>query len=278
MTESSLIHMLLSAQTMEPARIIFALVLIINVELILGEFVATKVGDSANFTATCTDKALYLTTQDNSRVVATLSGGVWTPGPGYRDRIQHHSTSCVSLTRVNYNDDGFYEFICDSSNPTLIQLEVVTPVEVPVTEGDPVRLQCHSFTAGSSAKSAKWEKDGALLFELDPSSKETRVETGYRGRLNVSEPDWHLKGDVSVTLDRVKPEDRGDYLCYGHDKEGRRKLVACRVIVKERNPDETTCAPPPACVSGPLFSVLGLQACNICHHVTFQRLFVLSPL
>ncbi|XP_039678537.1 uncharacterized protein LOC120573120 [Perca fluviatilis] len=75
-----------------------------------------------------------------------------------------------------------------------------------------------------------------------------RYGTGFEGRLSLS-PRWKLSGDLTVTLQGVKPEDQGDFFCYVQDKDPTRPregLSAVRLKIREKNPDQTTCPPPTA--------------------------------
>ncbi|XP_045921638.1 uncharacterized protein si:dkey-22i16.9 [Micropterus dolomieu] len=226
---------------------VLAIVFFLFGTCVKGKLVSANPEKSANLTAIekCTDgEEFRLMTHDMTLTVASLVGGVWTPESGYNGRIKHHSELSVILTPVNYNDNGLYEFTCGSRVVTVIELEVITTCDVSVTEGDTVTLPCHSFTAGGSAKVIRWEKDGELVIELDPSSEEIRYAAKFERRVSVS-PDWHLKGDTSLTFERVESDDQGDFVCHAQDKDGKRKPVAVRMRVKKCNLDQTTSKPPP---------------------------------
>lgn len=217
-------------------------------------------GDSVTLTAReeC-DKLILIhrLKDDRALAVATSVDDVWMPHESYRDRIEHRSKLSVTLTRVNYNDNGFYEFTCGSRVVTTIQLKVFLPFGISATEGEQVKLPCHSYTADKPAKPIRWEKNGELVFEQQQPSGEIRYGTGFKGR-NVSvSPDWYSNGDVSLTFGRAQPEDEGVYVCYTDGPERTRgEPAAVRVkITTKRNPDQITCAPQIVPVSASTYSL-----------------------
>ncbi|KAI3375636.1 hypothetical protein L3Q82_003949 [Scortum barcoo] len=143
-----------------------------TVVAISSESIVAKLGESVNFTFTarCASGGLKLMTRDNSRTVAELIHGVWTPGEDYRDRIRHISASEVALFHINYNDEGWFEFMCGGRSVHLIQLETVRIYEAEGEGGGaaqaPVRLLHHQ--GGPTRSRWRWEKDGELVLELDP--------------------------------------------------------------------------------------------------------------
>uniref|UniRef100_A0A8P4G9X3 Ig-like domain-containing protein n=1 Tax=Dicentrarchus labrax TaxID=13489 RepID=A0A8P4G9X3_DICLA len=211
-----------TAMAPTPLILFFA---VLSVKSVLGK-IYVNVRDSVTLTENCTeDKDFILKTRDNTVMVAQRVNGVWTPGEVYKTRIKPVSSSSVNLTRVNYNDIGFYEFTCGRrvlSNP--VYLKVVTPVNLSATEGQTVELPCRSVTAG-----------------LDPSSGGIRNGTGYEGRVSVP-ADWKLTGDFSLTLDRVQLEDEGQFICF-IDKAGTRTRgdpAAVMMKVNKKTPNQTT--------------------------------------
>ncbi|XP_044038861.1 uncharacterized protein si:dkey-22i16.9 [Siniperca chuatsi] len=213
-----------------------------------GQRLTANIGDSVDLITSenCKiDEEFKLMTHDSSRTVATLVNGVWTPAEGYKGRIKHNATYRVVLTDVNYNDNGLYEFTCGRHVVSLTELEVLPFEDVDVTEGETVTLPCYAFTAREPAegKPPKWERNGELVAEPNFTSREIRYGTGFEGRVTVSS-DWSSKGDLSLTLEGVKLEDQGDFICHGHDKKGERKTVAMRLRVSNpSNPDQTACPP-----------------------------------
>ncbi|XP_078132380.1 uncharacterized protein LOC144534356 [Sander vitreus] len=214
----------------------------------LGRDIFAYLGDSVTLTASeeCENwKVIHRLKDDRALDVATSVDGVWMMHESSRVRIERGSKLSVVLTRVNYNDNGFYEFTCGSRVVTTIRLEVFLPFDISVTEGEQVKLPCHSYTADKPAKPIRWEKDGELVYERQQPSGEIRYGTGFKGR-NVSlSPNWYSIGDLSLTLGRAQPEDEGVYVCYT-DRPERTKGEPAAVRVKittKRNPDQITCAP-----------------------------------
>ncbi|XP_051256443.1 uncharacterized protein LOC127363688 isoform X1 [Dicentrarchus labrax] len=233
-----------TAMAPTPLILFFA---VLSVKSVLGK-IYVNVRDSVTLTENCTeDKDFILKTRDNTVMVAQRVNGVWTPGEVYKTRIKPVSSSSVNLTRVNYNDIGFYEFTCGRrvlSNP--VYLKVVTPVNLSATEGQTVELPCRSVTAGVAVGLIGWERNGELVCELDPSSGGIRNGTGYEGRVSVP-ADWKLTGDFSLTLDRVQLEDEGQFICF-IDKAGTRTRgdpAAVMMKVNKKTPNQTTSRPPP---------------------------------
>ncbi|XP_038587638.1 uncharacterized protein LOC119912496 [Micropterus salmoides] len=233
---------------MAPASMLFAVILIFTANRVLGELICSKLGDSVHLSANekCSDgerfQVIHRLKDDSIRTVATLVDGVWMPQEDYKGRVKQHSASSIVLTCVNYNDNGLYELTCGSRD-TLIELEVMPFDDVSAPEGDTVTLPCHSFTAGEPAKRVRWERNRELVAELDTSSGEVRYGTEFERRVSVS-PDY-MKGNTSLTFDRVKFDDQGDFLCHAQDKDGKRKPVAVRMRVNKKNPGQTTSKPPP---------------------------------
>ncbi|XP_030609946.1 uncharacterized protein LOC115797500 [Archocentrus centrarchus] len=186
---------------------------------------------------------------DSPRTVATLVNGVWTPGDRYRERVEHSSTLSVWLTRVNYNDKGYYEFTCAGQVVTTIELEVlmISNNNLSVAEGDTVTLPCYFQTAGDSVDFLVWERNGEPVLNQSLSG-ELRYGTGFEGRVSVRS-DWFEVGELSLTVERVQLEDRGDFFCFVHKSSRQRRErgspAAVRVMVNERRLDQTTSAPVP---------------------------------
>ncbi|XP_030285676.1 leucine-rich repeat and immunoglobulin-like domain-containing nogo receptor-interacting protein 1-B [Sparus aurata] len=175
-------------------------------------------------------------TDTSSRSVANRVGGVWKPADDYKDRIHHVSASSVNLTRVNFNDDAFYEFTCKSDLMKTIQLTVIFPYDVRVSEGETARIPCYSSTEGLQGGSARWERDGELVLGQNRSSGQPE------GRLSVS-PDWIQTGDLSLTVKDAQLEDGGNYVCYTVDGNGEktrgRSPAAVKVTVQRSRPAPT---------------------------------------
>lgn len=229
---------------------------LLGVKCVLGDFVTLGKPVNFSWTQTCTDGREFTLIRrlrdDKPVTVARREDGVWkasttvTFGLNYTDRIENQSDLAVAITHTNYNDEGLYEFTCGGSVVTSIQLEVVIPIPLYVSEGETVQLPCHSVTAGEPVKSVRWEKERQLVIEVDPSSGKITYGTGSGGKVSVP-PDWFSQGDLTLTLSRADLQDRGDYFCYIQGENGKRRRAAASLTVK-RSPDQTT-TPPPACVS-----------------------------
>ncbi|KAF1380883.1 hypothetical protein PFLUV_G00168660 [Perca fluviatilis] len=216
------------------------------VGLALGEDISAYLGDSVTLNASeeC-DKFILIhrLTDDTPVTVANYVDDVWKPHGSYGDRTEHRSSISVRLTRINYNDNGHFEFTCGSRVVTTIQLKVFEIFNISVTEGEQVTLPYHFYTADKPAKPIRWKKDGELVFEQQQPSGEIRYGTGFKGR-NVSlSPDWYSNGDLSLTFGRAQPEDEGVYICYTDGQRTRGDRAVRVKITTKRNPDQITCAP-----------------------------------
>nr|XP_046249403.1 uncharacterized protein si:dkey-22i16.9 [Scatophagus argus] len=187
--------------------------------------------------------------RSHDQTVARLIKDAWQADEVYAGRIVHNSTSSVILNDVNYNDGGHYVFTCgerDVSHP--FHLEVVVPFDRTVTEGAASTLPCHASTVGESVKRVRWEKHGDLVLEQDLSSREVRYGTGFEGKASVS-PDWHSRGDLSLTLKGVYPADEGDYVCYSEHEDGKRRTrgdpATVRLRINRSDMSHMTCSPTP---------------------------------
>ncbi|KAI3375638.1 hypothetical protein L3Q82_003955 [Scortum barcoo] len=276
-------------------------------------------------------------TRDNSRTVAELIHGVWTPGEDYRDRIRHISASEVALFHINYNDEGWFEFMCGGQIRPPHPAGDRQDLRAEGHGGGPLRLPCDSSSnrGGRQEAGEVGERRGARLGagpglrgEQDPDIEAERVrrslarrggrvgELGARraggpGRLHLlqlrpggqeeacgpegdrggetaehkpaasistyagevgerrgarlgagpglrgeQDPDIEAgrvrrslgaaEGDASGSLERVQPEDRGDYICSSYDQEGKRRRVALRVTVEERQLNTSPPHPSPS--------------------------------
>ncbi|XP_031591251.2 uncharacterized protein LOC116316766 [Oreochromis aureus] len=196
---------------------------------------------------------IYRLRDDSPRTVAQLVNGVWIPGESYRERVEHSSTGSLLLTRVNYNDQGYYEFTCAGQVVTTIHLEVliISNNNLSVPEGDTLTLPCYFHTVGDSVGSVVWERDGELVLKQSLSSGELIYGTGFEGRVSVRF-DWFVLGDLSLTVERVQLEDRGDFFCCvkkGSRQRGewreRGSPAAVRVTVSERSTISSSTSAPP---------------------------------
>lgn len=182
--------------------------------------VSTFLGDSVELSvredcATQTGlRLIHRLAEDQPLTVADRVHGAWTPGETYRDRVESRSASSVLLKRVNYNDGGYYEFMCGGALTQSIQLQalILSNNNLSVSQGDALRLPCYCQTAGRSVESVRWERNGETVLELDASSGEVRFGAGFKGRASL-DSDWSSLGDLTLTVEGAQREDRGDYSC-----------------------------------------------------------------
>ncbi|KAK2862840.1 hypothetical protein Q5P01_002373 [Channa striata] len=237
------------------ARTLFILTLFLSVEFLLGESVTAKLGESVEFSASgnCADHEPFTLIQvheDHRPItVAHRADGVWQPGPNYAARTEHQSLLCVVLSRLNFNDNGLYEFTCGNQVVTLIQLQVLRATPVSVSEGGAAELPCYHHTAGEPVDTVRWERNGTLVIEVERVSREVRYGPGLAGRVSVSAA-WFLEGNLSLTLRGAQLEDTGDYVCYIQgDKDAKTRrghaaaAAAATLTISKRNPDQRSCAP-----------------------------------
>ncbi|KAI9524310.1 hypothetical protein NQZ68_017992 [Dissostichus eleginoides] len=230
-----------------------ALLFIVNLTFGVGLTLDTILGDRVQFPETehCRERGAKLqhTLTGSSQTVAHLED-VWKPAAGYKDRMSPNES--VVLNRSNINDQGLYGLTCGSEKEKLIHLNVITSSEKSVTEGEAAGFTFHYFTAGELGR-YRVERNTQLVFELDLSSGSTSQGSGFENRTSVA-PHWRSDGDLTLTLQGVKPEDRGDYFLYVLKDNKRGHLQAVRMRVspalntpEERNPEQITCTPQPPC-------------------------------
>ncbi|XP_010784584.1 uncharacterized protein [Notothenia coriiceps] len=233
-----------------------ALLFIVN--LTFGLTLDTILGDRVQFPESehCSERGAKLQhtlTGGSNKTVAHLEG-VWKPLDDYKDRMSPNES--VILNRSNINDQGLYRLTCGSEEK-LIHLNVIISSDKSVTEGEAARMTFHYFTAGKLGR-YRVERNTQLVFELDLSSGSTSQGSGFENRTSVA-PHWSSDGDLTLTLQGVKPEDRGAYFLYVLKNRKRGHLQAVRMRVspalntpEERNPGQTTCTPQqPPCKGTP---------------------------
>nr|XP_046237045.1 uncharacterized protein LOC124054738 [Scatophagus argus] len=207
--------------------ILLLLIIIISSSTTVSGFVERYVnpGDSVKITVngTCpTGDVLALIRLHQTDVVRPPTdvtkrvNGVWQEEETYSGRIAHDSAvSFIILKDVNSNDGGHYVVTCGGRDlPGPIQLKVAVPFDKVVHEGASATLPCHHATVAERVKRVRWEKDGDLVLEQDRSSSETAGSGRGRERKASVPEDWYSKGNLSLTLDGVRPEDEGNYVCY----------------------------------------------------------------
>ncbi|KAF3837393.1 hypothetical protein F7725_004857, partial [Dissostichus mawsoni] len=221
---------------------------------LIGLTLDTILGDRVQFPPTehCRERGAKLQhtlTSGSSQTVAHLED-VWKPADGYKDRMSPNES--VVLKRSNINDQGLYGLTCGSEQEKLIHLNVITSSEKSVTEEQAAEFTFHYFTAGELGR-YRVERNTQLVFELDLSSGSTSQGSGFENRTSVA-PNWKSDGDLTLTLQGVKPEDRGDYFLYVLKDNKRGHLQAVRMRVspalntpEERNSEQITCTPQPPC-------------------------------
>ncbi|KAM8747914.1 uncharacterized protein AB9X84_015778 [Acanthopagrus schlegelii] len=201
-------------------------------------------GDTFEFpkTASCQKKGAQLWHPlDSSRnVLVARWDGVWIPSQYYEDRIDLNAS--VVLKNINFNDNGLFELSCEEA-PT--QLDVVRASEVSVSAGGAVSFSFFYVTSGAQGM-FRLDRNRETVCELDLSSGTITDGTGSEERFSLPS-DWRRRGDLTPTLQRVKPEDQGDYFAYVEGKDGKRRgLSAWRIKVLDQDPDQTTATPGPA--------------------------------
>ncbi|KAI3375606.1 hypothetical protein L3Q82_003917 [Scortum barcoo] len=120
------------------------------------------------------------------------------------------------FSRSVYTDTGLYQLTCGGLSAE-IHLNVLFGFDASVSEGGPVRLDCHYSTSGSHVDSVRWEKDGKVVLERSLSSGKTE---GSEPRASFP-PGGDRDGDWSLLLDAARLQDEGDYFCSVHYKGAR---------------------------------------------------------
>jgi len=218
-----------------------------------GQHIDVVLGDSVKFpgTVNCSSEKFKLIHQRKDvrpLTVATFVNGHWEPEEKHRDRFQS-SPSDIILTRVNYNDNGAYEFTCGGEVVLIISLQVsiISNNNISGSEGGTVKLPCYLLTAGQTVESVWWEMNNKPVIKLNTSNGNITYGMGFDGRVSLPS-DWKSTGDCSLTLERVQPEDRGDYFCFVQKKIKERGTPAVTRLTLHPNPI-TTSTPPTASVS-----------------------------
>ncbi|XP_042256616.1 uncharacterized protein LOC121889001 [Thunnus maccoyii] len=226
---------------------------------VLGEHHNATLGDPFTFSVSdyCMDSKKFTLTRrlkdDSEKAVGHFANDVWVPGEDYKDRVKHISNTSVVLTDITLNDDGMFEFTC-GGRFVPVQLDVVVPCDVLGTEGETVKLPYYFTTFGEhDVEIIRWEKNNELVLELNLFSRKVTYGTGFGGRVSVS-PDWFLRGDLSLKLERAQLEDKGVFFIHKKDKK-RGKMgnpAAVRLKFKEKNSGQIaftplTASPPQNC-------------------------------
>ncbi|MEQ2298182.1 hypothetical protein AMECASPLE_002578 [Ameca splendens] len=212
-------------------REVFFTLTFIHVFLHVADCVKVILGDQFIFPVNCESGesgTLLRVFGHSTSEVATCHSGKWTVKM-YKDRMMINSSK-IGFNRTVYNDGGVYE-LRFSKPKDPVQLEVVTAWRVSVVEDETVILPCNFKTTGRTGLTVVWEKNGKRLYVKNRSDG----GTGPPDRLSMS-TDWFTHGDLSLTVARVQPEDRGDYFCYVQDEHGNHSgnPTAVRLTVTEK--------------------------------------------
>lgn len=169
---------------------------------------------------------------------------MYTPPPVDGWHHMAHSSDSLILKRADFNDHGYYPFTCNyKQRGELEELHVFLPYKVVALRGEDATLPCHSVTVGQAVKSVRWRRDGELVLELNPRSKQIIYGDGYDERPVSIPSDWNQRGDLSLTVKRAQLRDDGVYYCDVEKTERHRSAVHLHV--------STPSPPPPGSTSQP---------------------------
>ncbi|MEQ2219677.1 hypothetical protein XENOCAPTIV_021808 [Xenoophorus captivus] len=216
-------------------REVFFTLTFIHVFLHVADCVKVILGDQFIFPVNCepgeSGTLLRVFGHNDISEVATCHSGKWTVKM-YKDRMMINSSK-IGFNRTVYDDGGVYEL----KPKDLVQLEVVAAWKVSVVEDETVILPCNFKTTGKAGLIVVWEKNGKPLCVKNRSDG----CSGPPDRLSMS-TDWFTHGDLSLTVARVQPEDRGDYFCYVQDEHRNHSgnPAAVRLAVREKKAHQVT--------------------------------------
>ncbi|TKS66032.1 Frataxin, mitochondrial [Collichthys lucidus] len=109
------------------------------------------------------------------------------------------------------SDTGLFELTCGSLKEN-IQLDVVVAFYASVTEGEPVKLECH-IIPHEYMEFIQWERNGTWVLHFNLSTRETKYGTGFEGRARVPPgPDPALTLAMSGVLTVKVGRDHGTYV------------------------------------------------------------------
>ncbi|XP_063325539.1 uncharacterized protein LOC134624481 [Pelmatolapia mariae] len=228
------------------------------ISAVSGKLIQATIGDNVRFRLTeeCkTGKGTlrHKLMDGTNKLVAFFFFGVWMPGPGYINRVDHSSDSLI-LKRLDFNDHGYYAFTCNyKRRGELDELHVFLPYKVVALRGEDATLPCHSVTVGQAVKSVRWWRDGELVLELNPLLKQITYGDGYDESRVCIPSDWNQRGDLSLTVKRAQLRDEGVYYCYVEKTERHRSAVHLHV---------STPSPPPGSTSQPTTTPTTSEKCH----------------
>uniref|UniRef100_A0A669EDW1 Ig-like domain-containing protein n=1 Tax=Oreochromis niloticus TaxID=8128 RepID=A0A669EDW1_ORENI len=203
--------------------------LLLFISRVSGKLIQTAAGDDVRFALTEECKTgkgtLHHQLMDGTDQLVASLDGVWKPGPGYINRVAHSSDSLI-LKRADFNDHGYYAFTCNyKQRGELDELHVFLPYKVVAPRDEGAILPCRSVTVGQAVKSVRWRRDGELVLELNPPSKQITYGDGYdESRVSIPS-DWNQRGDLSLTVKRAQLRDEGVYYCDVEKTEKHRSAV-----------------------------------------------------
>ncbi|KAL7841739.1 hypothetical protein SRHO_G00254300 [Serrasalmus rhombeus] len=148
-----------------------------------------------------------------------FSEGKCTVAPEFKDRIECSEEKIrggdvsLTITSAVYNDRGWYYCSCDGKDQCDRRIDVLVPISLSTSAGSKVTLPCYAEmdkrTADSSAF-VLWEKDKQQVLQLE--NGKMSYGSGFEQRARVSTENYR-KGDLSLTIDRVRFSDSGLYRC-----------------------------------------------------------------
>ncbi|TKS66136.1 hypothetical protein D9C73_000192 [Collichthys lucidus] len=156
--------------------------------------------------------------EDRSRRGRGKGTAVWHPWNG--SGASRPFSREITRSRENPGYTGLFELTCGSLKEN-IQLDVVVAFYASVTEGEPVKLECH-IIPHEYMEFIQWERNGTWVLHFNLSTRETKYGTGFEGRVRLA-PDCYAHGDWSLMWDQALLEDQGDYFCSAYNQGVRKE-------------------------------------------------------
>uniref|UniRef100_A0A6Q2YQQ4 Immunoglobulin domain-containing protein n=1 Tax=Esox lucius TaxID=8010 RepID=A0A6Q2YQQ4_ESOLU len=143
---------------------------------------------------------------------------------------------CLIIPSAVYNDNGYYECVCDNNVLQDVKLEVLVPVKISAKVGDTVTLNYYGLTDKQIPYNVSYTKGNMTVMSV----KEDNLTTGpgFENRLHVSK-DAYKQGDLSLTIDNIQLSDQGIYECF-FNLGNRGNPDAVILTVKDTQEDEST--------------------------------------